>query len=249
MKGKRDKRSGAKDSVSLKRAGLGGSRCDPSRARKMVEERREEELTYYLCVTLSDRFKGMLEFALMSRDKPGMERSYQFWNHRYVRGLVRQIRKEFDAGTNGLSDRSRSMSEVDERIMQPCIALTEAVLPEEIRAMLFPDRGDVRLKIGITSDLELAHEVYCGYHEEDGCRYGGVGFRVHPVVFIFQPYVLTACSIAGAAFCRSSGTIAGVASILAFSARNQGSAIFGSSEASFMLMISTPVRIPLSAMK
>ena len=155
MKDSRGGRSGLKDSVSAQRAHRGRPRCLPGDVHKVVEKRREEERTYYLCVAPSEICKELLEFALMSRDKAGMELSYQFWDHRYVRDLVRQIRKEFDAGTKGISDRWCSMSEVDERIMGPCVALTEALLPEEIRSKLFPDRGDVRLKIGITSDLEF----------------------------------------------------------------------------------------------
>jgi len=55
-------------------------------------------------------------------------------------------------------------------------------------------------------------------------------------------------AIAGAARWGSSGIIAGVASMLAFNAGNHGSAMRGSSEASFMLSIRMPVRRPPSAM-
>jgi photosystem II stability/assembly factor-like uncharacterized protein len=50
-----------------------------------------------------------------------------------------------------------------------------------------------------------------------------------------QPNCLTACSTAGPAFLRSPGTIAGVTSMLALRARNQGSAMAGSAPQKFLL--------------
>jgi len=63
------------------------------------------------------------------------------------------------------------------------------------------------------------------------------------------PKSATAFWMAGAAFLRSSGIIAGVTSMLALKAKNQGSASAGSCEGPSIFMISSAVRLPLSAMK
>lgn len=65
----------------------------------------------------------------------------------------------------------------------------------------------------------------------------------------YPPKLLTARWIAGPAFFRSSATMAGVASMRAFNARNHGSAISGSCETSSIFTIRIAVRIPPSATK
>src|SRR5262249_2673306 len=65
----------------------------------------------------------------------------------------------------------------------------------------------------------------------------------------FQLNCLIACSTAGPAFLRSAGIMAGVASMLAFRARNQGSAIAGIWEASAISSMRIAFRLPFSATK
>ena len=104
---------------------------------------------------------GAIEFAVETAAKGEFLWYRQEWNQAYVRRLAREVfdemaSPEIDAGWKGFDEPPRETNRrlpAVKRMMRNCAALTRALLPDEVKAIMFS--GEVRLMLLVTLSLHF----------------------------------------------------------------------------------------------
>ena len=143
-----------------------GSQCRHAQRRNEVEKQRdgkpgEEEMRRYLLhVKTTDGLEGPLEITFISAHEAEGQRFKREWDRKRVQRISRRIRADMRIALP--LDVCDQMHDIPSNVMMAslniywwCAQLTEALLPQEVIAKLFPERGTVSLVVAASKGLQF----------------------------------------------------------------------------------------------